>query len=104
MSLRARRGFHATRRELGMPPGAGCRTVGASGGQGANREMASIDERGDSWAKGMRAEQSALTWAQIWVRRIPRPIRPAVHPDPGTAGPARPGADHRDGQPEGRRW
>src|SRR5262245_22337469 len=55
----------STRRELRMPAGAGCRTVGASGGTdtcacGAIREMASIDERGDSWTQGMRAEQSAL--------------------------------------------
>ena len=53
---------------------------------------------------GMRAEQSALDLgAELG------PADPTAYttrreiPDPGAAGPPRPGADHRDGQPEGRR-
>jgi chromosome partitioning protein len=63
--------------------------------------MASIDERGDSWARGMRAEQSALDLGADLGPADPTAYttRRAI-PDP--AQPTRPGP-HRHGEPEGWR-
>src|SRR6266545_2669107 len=79
-----------------------CATRGRSGpASGGARTMARIDSQAEAWTTTLRAEQAALDIGAELGPADPTAYtmrRPIPEPMPM----ARPGTDHRDGEPEGR--